>query len=68
MSRAPFRDEHLGADSVALVDARGKQTPMKRMGTAWDTAYAALFLASDEAAYVTGTEIVVDGGVSAASA
>ena len=63
-----FLDEHLGGDSTALVEARGKQTPMKKMGTAWDTANAALFLASDEAGYITGTEIVVDGGVSAVSA
>jgi NAD(P)-dependent dehydrogenase (short-subunit alcohol dehydrogenase family) len=42
---------------------RDQQVPMGRMGTAWDVANAALFLASDEAAYVTGTEIVVDGGL-----
>jgi NAD(P)-dependent dehydrogenase (short-subunit alcohol dehydrogenase family) len=35
------------------------------MGTAWDVAHAVLFLASDEARYITGTEIVVDGGLSA---
>ena len=63
-----FLDEHVGGDSAGLIQARGKQTPMKRMGTGWDTAYAALFLASDEAGYITGTEIVVDGGVSAVSA
>ena len=63
-----FLNEHLGGDSASLVEARGKQTPMKRMGTAWDTANAALFLASDEAGYITATEIVVDGGVSAVSA
>ena len=38
------------------------------MGDAWDVAYAALFLASDEAKYVTGTEILVDGGLMARSA
>jgi NAD(P)-dependent dehydrogenase (short-subunit alcohol dehydrogenase family) len=36
---------------------------MERMGDAWDVAYAALFLASDEAKYITGTELVVDGGL-----
>jgi NAD(P)-dependent dehydrogenase (short-subunit alcohol dehydrogenase family) len=34
----------------------------KKMGTAWDTAYAALFLASDEAAFITGVVLPVDGG------
>ncbi len=38
---------------------------MGRMGTAWDIAHAALFLASDEARYITGAELVVDGGLSA---
>ena len=45
--------------------ARDKTIPMGRMGTGWDVAYAALFLASDEAAYITGTTLVVDGGVTA---
>jgi NAD(P)-dependent dehydrogenase (short-subunit alcohol dehydrogenase family) len=34
------------------------------MGTAWDTAYAALYLASDEARFVTGVVLPVDGGMS----
>jgi NAD(P)-dependent dehydrogenase (short-subunit alcohol dehydrogenase family) len=33
------------------------------MGTGWDVAYAALFLASDEAAYITGTVVNVSGGL-----
>ena len=35
------------------------------LGTGWDVAHAVLFLASDEARYITGTEIIVDGGMSA---
>ena len=40
------------------------QTPMGRMGDAWDVANAVVFLASDEAKYITGVELVVDGGLS----
>lgn len=43
--------------------ARGRQVPMGRMGTPWEVANAVAFLASDEAAYITGTELVVDGGL-----
>jgi NAD(P)-dependent dehydrogenase (short-subunit alcohol dehydrogenase family) len=43
--------------------ARDAQVPMGHMGDAWDVANAALFLASDESKYVTGLELVVDGGV-----
>jgi NAD(P)-dependent dehydrogenase (short-subunit alcohol dehydrogenase family) len=35
------------------------------MGTAWDIAHAVLYMVSDEAGFVTGTEIIVDGGMSA---
>jgi NAD(P)-dependent dehydrogenase (short-subunit alcohol dehydrogenase family) len=48
-----------------LIRTRDAQCPMGHMGDAWDTAYAALYLASDEAKYVTAAEIVVDGGMSA---
>lgn len=43
--------------------ARDRQVPMGRMGTPWEIASVATFLASDDAAYITGTEIVVDGGL-----
>jgi NAD(P)-dependent dehydrogenase (short-subunit alcohol dehydrogenase family) len=57
----------LGADdAAALIAQRHAQVPMGRMGDAWDAAHAVLFLVSDEARYITGTEIVVDGGISAA--
>jgi NAD(P)-dependent dehydrogenase (short-subunit alcohol dehydrogenase family) len=42
---------------------RDAQVPMGHMGEAWDVANAALFLASDESRYVTGIELVVDGGL-----
>ena len=53
-------------DLDALIEARHRAVPMGRMGDAWDVAHAVLFLASDEARYITGTEIVVDGGLTAA--
>lgn len=39
--------------------------PLGRQGTGWETAYAALFLLSDESAYITGQTLIVDGGLSA---
>jgi NAD(P)-dependent dehydrogenase (short-subunit alcohol dehydrogenase family) len=54
----------LGYDDVgALVAHRHSLVPMGRMGEAWDVAHAVLFLVSDEARYITATEIVVDGGL-----
>lgn len=47
----------------AFFAHRIEQIPLGRMGTAWDIANAALFLASDEASYITGVELIVDGGV-----
>ena len=45
---------------------RDAQVPLHgKMGTAWDVAHAALFLASDEARFITGVALPVDGGQSA---
>jgi NAD(P)-dependent dehydrogenase (short-subunit alcohol dehydrogenase family) len=41
------------------------RTPLGRLGTADDIAYGMLYLASDESAYVTGAELVIDGGTTA---
>jgi NAD(P)-dependent dehydrogenase (short-subunit alcohol dehydrogenase family) len=55
-----------GISSDELVRQRDAQVPLgRKMGTGWDTAYAALFLASDEAGFVTGVCLPVDGGQSA---
>ncbi len=49
-----------------LIRQRDAQVPLRgKMGTAWDVAYAALFLASDEARFITGVALAVDGGQSA---
>lgn len=47
------------------LEERDAMIPLGRMGDAWDVARAVLFLASDESKYITGTELVVDGGLSA---
>ena len=57
----------LGAtDAEALMAKRHASVPMGRMGDAWDVANAVVFLASDEARYITATQLVVDGGMTAA--
>ena len=54
-----------GGDAQKMVEARKRQCPTGEMGDAWDTAHAVLFLASDESRYITGTTLVVDGGLTA---
>ena len=57
--------QRAGGDVDALLAQRLKRIPLGFMGDGRDPAAAALYLASDEARFVTGTEIVVDGGMTA---
>ena len=58
--------EARGIPKEQLIEQRDAQVPLgAKMGTAWDIAYAALYLASDEAKFVTGVILPVDGGQSA---
>ena len=56
--------EYSQGDVEEMWRVRDAQCPMGHMGDAWDVAYACLYLASDESKYVTGLELVVDGGIS----
>jgi NAD(P)-dependent dehydrogenase (short-subunit alcohol dehydrogenase family) len=58
-------DEKELADQYMAM--RNAQVPMGKMGDAWDVANAALFLVSDEARYIIGQEIVVDGGITSST-
>jgi NAD(P)-dependent dehydrogenase (short-subunit alcohol dehydrogenase family) len=60
---AGLAQSYAGGDIEAMWRARDAQVPMGHMGDAFDVANAALFLASDESRYVTGIELVVDGGI-----
>jgi NAD(P)-dependent dehydrogenase (short-subunit alcohol dehydrogenase family) len=54
-----------GTPREQVIAHRNAQVPLKnKMGSGWDTAYAALFLHSDEAGFITGLNMVVDGGQS----
>jgi NAD(P)-dependent dehydrogenase (short-subunit alcohol dehydrogenase family) len=54
-----------GKDEETVRQERNSHVPLGgKMGTAWDTAHAALFLASDEAKFITGVLLPVDGGMS----
>ena len=56
MSAPFFKDK-------AVRKQRGGGVPLRRLGTAQDVAKAVMFLASDDAAYISGQEIAIDGGV-----
>lgn len=55
----------LGVDREEYAARRATQVPMRRQGTAWDVANASLFLASDEAAFISGVCLPVDGAQTA---
>jgi NAD(P)-dependent dehydrogenase (short-subunit alcohol dehydrogenase family) len=65
MVEARLAGQRAGGDVAALLRSRLARIPLGFMGDGRDTAHAALFLASDEARFVTGTELVVDGGMTA---
>jgi cyclopentanol dehydrogenase len=52
-------------ESPAMLEARMRRLPMGRIGTAEDIAYGVIYLASDESSYMTGSELVIDGGTTA---
>ena len=62
---AVLAKDQSGGDIATLLKRRQLRIPLPFMGDGRDTANAALYLASDEARFVTGTEIIVDGGMSA---
>lgn len=64
MIDTPHVAAHLGEAAAGVADVRSAIPPMKRQGTAWDVAEAAVFLASDAAGYITGQCLAVDGGLS----
>jgi enoyl-[acyl-carrier-protein] reductase (NADH) len=53
---------HADGDIQKMIGILNHLCPMKKMGDAWDIAYAALFLASKLSGYVTGDRILVGGG------
>ncbi len=65
MVEARLARQRAGGDVATLLRQRLARIPMGVSGDGRDTANAALFLASDEARFITGTEIVVDGGMTA---
>lgn len=60
---AGLAQSYAGGDVEKMWRVRDAQCPMGHMGDAWDVAHAALFLASAESRYVTGIELLVDGGI-----
>lgn len=65
----PATEKHIEFENVdrdVFLTEAANESFFKRLGTAEEVAFAALFLASDEASFITGTHIIVDGGATAA--
>ena len=60
-----MRREGMGSQTPEEIQARIDQIPLGRVGTTEDISYGALFLASDESSFMTGSELVIDGGYTA---
>ncbi len=61
-------DTDMIADNISTPEGRAEsegRVPLGRIGTVMDVAYGALFLASDESSFMTGAELVIDGGITA---
>lgn len=65
MVESRLAGQRTGGDVEALLAQRQKRIPLGFMGDGRDTASAVLYLASDDARFITGTELVVDGGMTA---
>jgi NAD(P)-dependent dehydrogenase (short-subunit alcohol dehydrogenase family) len=63
MVEARLAKQRMGGDVEALLKSRQKRIPLGFAGDGRDTANAVLFLASEEARFITGAELVVDGGM-----
>ena len=60
-----MRREGMGSQTAEEIQARIAQIPLGRVGTTEDISFGALFLASDESSFMTGSELVIDGGYTA---
>jgi len=64
---ARLAQKYAKGDYDGFVAHRHNQVPTGRMGDSWDVAHAVAFLASDESRYITGQQLVVDGGITQAT-